>query len=410
MFKGQIQMTPKHNKETINPHDASLALKQTLAQQMQITERDISDRKSLLGFTSEHEHILTRAKFFAEQNVNEIVDDFYKTQLNHSEIALLIGDLHTLTKLKTSMRRYILDLFEGYYDMEYVDKRLRIGKVHHRIGVSPKLYVSAMSRLQNAIEKVILPFIASSENQETQALFHEGLRQLFMFDMQLVFDTYIITLVTEVEAAKNEMEVYADSLEQIIAERTSQLEELSSLDALTGLYNQRVFYQKLRREISIAERVGSQVSLIYFDINGFKQINDTQGHNKGDEILKFIGSVMLKNTRKMDVPCRYGGDEFCIILPNAEQQIVFDKVAQRLIQAFQKDLTYDVNISMGIAQTGPKTYCDPEELVKVADKLMYKAKARSKTKPGTYIEMDGVNKVVSNIQEVEAHQEAVVEI
>jgi len=384
-------MNPNNRKPTALANNATLALKQTLAQQMQISERDIAMRKSMLGFSIEHEQSLSRLKDYASQKVNQIVEDFYQTQLDHSEIALLIGDLHTLTRLKASMRRYVLDLFEGYYDLEYVDKRLRIGKVHHRIGVSPKLYVSAMSQLQDAVETIILPQVKLQENESEYQLFKKALRQLFMFDMQLVFDTYISTLVTEVEMAKNQMKDYADGLEEVIADRTAQLEELSSRDSLTGIFNQRVFFEQLRREIAVGERTRAPVSLLYFDINDFKIINDTKGHKEGDRVLKIIGSAMQKSVRKIDIACRYGGDEFCVILPNTNETVAHEVVAKRFLDVLKNQLDCAVTVSMGIVQTGPEVFCDPDKLVKMADKLMYRAKLHSKVKPGSYIDLPVTN-------------------
>ncbi|NIR93668.1 MAG: GGDEF domain-containing protein, partial [Gammaproteobacteria bacterium] len=88
-------------------------------------------------------------------HLERIVDEFYEIQTSFQEISLLIGDAETLRRLRSAMRRYILDLFSGSYDEEYVNKRLRISKVHHRIGVSTKLYLSGMFRLQQILHKVI---------------------------------------------------------------------------------------------------------------------------------------------------------------------------------------------------------------------------------------------------------------
>ncbi|GJL98621.1 MAG: sensor histidine kinase [Methyloligella sp.] len=381
-------MSYRRDIETeLTQQNANLSVKQTLAQQIQITERDIAIRKKMLGFTKTHEKSLTKAKEIAYQNVNQIVENFYITQLEHPEISLLIGDLHSLMRLKSSMRGYILDLFGGFYDMEYVDKRLRIGKVHHRIGVSPKLYVSAMMQLETAVNNCILPLMQEKETEEVFVEFQQALKQLFMFDMQLVFDTYIATLVTEVEMARKEMKDYAEGLEEVIAERTAQLEELSSKDSLTGLYNQRVFYEQMRREIAVAQRIGSRVTLIYFDLNGFKEINDNKGHIAGDNILKFVGQVIQKNIREVDIGCRYGGDEFCIILPNTEQKMAKDIVAKRIFSALEQQDKLRINVSMGVVQTGPDVFCEPDELVKAADQLMYMAKGKSRQNPGNHVEM-----------------------
>jgi diguanylate cyclase len=143
----------------------------------------------------------------------------------------------------------------------------------------------------------------------------------------------------------------------------------------------------MRREIAVAQRIGSRVTLIYFDLNGFKEINDNKGHVAGDNILKFIGQVIQKNIREVDIGCRYGGDEFCIILPNTEQVMAKDVVAKRIFNALEQQEKLGINVSMGVVQTGPDVFCEPDELVKAADQLMYIAKGKSRQTPGNHVEM-----------------------
>lgn len=361
------------------------ATDKTLAEQMQITEREIEYRKTLLNFTDADEQLLKSLKNTIIDGIDEIVSRFYDAQLRNNEIALLIGDADTLQRLSQAMRRYILELFEGFYDAEYVNKRLRIGKVHKRIGVSPKLYVSAINQLQTVLDEYIFDHnkIHDCSNCDKQ---RKALHRLLMFDMQLVFDTYISSLVAEVEVAKGELEAYATSLEGTVAERTRQLHELSTHDSLTGLLNQRAFFENLRRELAVAERNARPLTVVYFDLNGFKKINDNKGHKEGDRILECVGQAVRSTIRDVDYGCRYGGDEFCIIMPNATSERAAE-VCERLIQAYETHDTQGVTFSTGIAQTGPEKFIDSDALVKKADKLMYKAKAKSKQTPGHYTEV-----------------------
>ncbi|MEJ1396356.1 MAG: GGDEF domain-containing protein [Candidatus Sedimenticola sp. (ex Thyasira tokunagai)] len=360
------------------------ATDKTLSEQMQINDREIDYRKSLLGLTQEDIQLLMSVKDTIIDGIDIIVEKFYDSQLRNTEISLLIGDADTLQRLTQAMRRYILELFEGYYDAEYVNKRLRIGKVHKRIGVSPKLYVSAVNLLQTLLDDYILEHDNSNNDCKSCDKKRKAVHKLLMFDMQLVFDTYISSLVTEVEVAKGELEDYAVSLESIVAERTQQLQELSLSDGLTGLLNQRAFYDELRREVSIAERNKRPLTLVYFDLNDFKKTNDTRGHKEGDRILKNVGKAITESIRNIDFGCRYGGDEFCIILPNTSKKEA-EEVCGRLIIIYDAEENYDVTLSIGIAQTGPDVFCDSDGLVKDADALMYKAKEKSKEKPGHYI-------------------------
>lgn len=359
------------------------ATDKTLSEQMQINDREIEYRKSLLGLTQEDMQLLKSIKGMIIDGVDTIVDRFYDAQLRNNEISLLIGDADTLQRLTQAMRRYILELFEGYYDAEYVNKRLRIGKVHKRIGVSPKLYVSAVNLLQTLLDDYILEQDDTKNDCDKK---RKAVHKLLMFDMQLVFDTYILSLIAEVEVAKGELEDYAVSLEAVVSERTRQLQEQSIRDELTGLLNQRAFYDGLHRELSVAERNTRPLTLVYFDLNGFKKLNDTRGHREGDRILENVGEAINASIRDIDFGCRYGGDEFCMILPNTSKEEA-RKVCERLISFYDANRTHDVTFSIGIVQTGPDVFCDSDALVKDADALMYKAKAKAKEKPGHHLDI-----------------------
>ena len=124
---------------------------QTLLEQMCITEPEIARRKELLGFTDDDAKLLMSCKALVEEHIDSIVSEFYERQTAVDEIALLIGDADTLSRLHQAQRAYVLSLFEGYYDLHYVNKRLRIGLVHKRIGVEPKLFLAAIKTLKDTI-------------------------------------------------------------------------------------------------------------------------------------------------------------------------------------------------------------------------------------------------------------------
>ena len=127
----------------------------TLLEQMQISDVEISNRMELLGLEPDTLKLLSNQKQTIEDNIEEIVEEFYKIQTEIDEISLLIGDADTLTRLRNAQYKYILDLFSGEYDSEYVNNRLRIGMVHKRIGVEPKLYLSAVKTMKQLINKVL---------------------------------------------------------------------------------------------------------------------------------------------------------------------------------------------------------------------------------------------------------------
>ncbi|HIJ85850.1 MAG TPA: GGDEF domain-containing protein, partial [Magnetococcales bacterium] len=283
----------------------------------------------------------------------------------------------------------------GYYDLAYVEKRLRIGKVHKRIGVSPKLYISALVRLEALLHREVLVAVKQENNCTQCDQKRDSLHKLLMFDVQLVFDTYINSMIAEISSARDEIEIYAESLEATVAERTAQLQELSSRDALTGLLNQRSFYNILRREISRAEKNRGPLSLVYFDLNKFKSLNDTQGHKAGDELLALVGKNTRDSVRDFDISFRYGGDEFVIIMPDTLLGAAVT-VCNQMASNFDKLKNQGVTFSIGVHQMGPDRYTDMDTFVKAADAYMYQAKAESKKFPGHYVRYEGFVKEEGN--------------
>jgi len=160
-----------------------------------------------------------------------------------------------------------------------------------------------------------------------------------------------------------------------------KLRILSITDALTGLYNQRYFHTSLSRERGRALRYKRPLSLICFDLDHFKSCNDTLGHLEGDNILRIVGKLLLDIIRKSDTAFRYGGDEFFILLPEAELQNAkqtAEKIKTRFNDLWPYGVAYKdmdlkpVTISAGVAQLEEKETA--EALIKRADFAMYEAK------------------------------------
>jgi diguanylate cyclase (GGDEF)-like protein len=344
----------------------------SLLEQMHIDDLEIQRRKELLGLTPADEELLARVSPLILQRLDEIVEDFYEQQTSIEEIALIIGDSETLQRLHQAQKRYVSDLFSGFYDQNYVNNRLRIGLVHKRIGVQPKHYLSAVRSLRQIIREVL---IESITNDEVRAATLDALDKLFFFDIEFVFDTYIRSLIVEIESAKDKAVQYAGILEERVAERTHELERLSRSDPLTGLLNLRAFREELRRELARLQRYPEKLTLIYFDVDDFKKINDTRGHHEGDGVLRTIGRLLLEMKREADLVARYGGDEFCVALPDTDLEGA-QQFCSRLEHEF--GLAYQsYGLSIGIAQANAEnTDGNVDELLRAADMNMYKAKEK----------------------------------
>lgn len=158
---------------------------------------------------------------------------------------------------------------------------------------------------------------------------------------------------------------------------------LAITDGLTDLYNTRYFYKTLELEIARTNRYGNPFSLMLFDIDNFKLLNDNYGHQAGDEVLQELARILEAVSRETDTVVRYGGEEFIIILPNTpEEETIF--LANRLRNAVEKN-TFIVNskervnitLSGGIASY-PKNALDGKSLLNAADVALYSAKAAGK--------------------------------
>ncbi len=164
--------------------------------------------------------------------------------------------------------------------------------------------------------------------------------------------------------------------ENVILEK--KLRNLNLRDSLTGIYNRRHLDERLYEEFSRHQRYDRTMSIIMIDVDNFKNVNDTHGHQFGDHVLQEIANIAKKVTRGVDVLSRYGGEEFCCILPETDR-IGAISVAERLrIEVEKQNMGSDENpvhvtVSQGIAET-KKGIRAAEELLKVADDALYEAK------------------------------------
>jgi len=155
-------------------------------------------------------------------------------------------------------------------------------------------------------------------------------------------------------------------------------------DALTGLYNYRYIQDTLPREISTARRLGSPLSLIFLDVDFFKAYNDQFGHSAGNEALVAIAGVIRGSIRDMDLPCRYGGEEFVVILP-ATDKFGAMSVGERIVRLIEHMKLPSpspqgvLTVSAGVASF-PVDAADSAALVEAADAAMYQAKAWGKNR------------------------------
>jgi diguanylate cyclase (GGDEF)-like protein len=160
------------------------------------------------------------------------------------------------------------------------------------------------------------------------------------------------------------------------AHYVERVKQLAYLDGLTGIFNRRYFELRMAEEIERARRFNSSMSVIMIDIDHFKRLNDEFGHLLGDEVLRQVSSIFNQQLRKMDVVCRYGGEEFAILLSQTDPQysVAIAEKLRTTVDAWSfPGVPQSVTISAGAA-TYPAHGTTRDELVKAADFALYAAK------------------------------------
>ena len=164
-----------------------------------------------------------------------------------------------------------------------------------------------------------------------------------------------------------------------LEESLQRMERMASTDPLTQLYNRRHFGRVLEQLFSESKRFGADLSCAMIDLDGYKQLNDSLGHQLGDQLLIAAGSVIGGSLRKMDIAARYGGDEFVLLLPRAaaaESAVVAARIREDYFKASAAILRRDagVRMSIGISSVSVARPTDSDGLVAAADRALYRAK------------------------------------
>lgn len=171
-----------------------------------------------------------------------------------------------------------------------------------------------------------------------------------------------------------------DDMARALQRREQALHEQAVTDPLTGLYNRRYFAEHLPRELLRATRGATAVAVILLDLDHFKRVNDTLGHDAGDVVLIEIGSLLRRSVRGSDIACRYGGEEFALVLPQTGLEAALRRAEEIRVAVRDLDLQYlgkpigKITMSLGVALF-PDDADDTDSLIRAADEALYHAKA-----------------------------------
>ena len=324
------------------------------------------DRRVLELYTLYNISKVLNTTFETEQLLVRLVSDISKNMNVHRVVIMLLDEktqeLHaaSFTDFKkeglTGFRRRV---GEGFYGMVAQTGMARLIK---DVDTEPSL--TKEDTLSPDIKSIIaVPFGSRERILGLLCSFRDKPRTFELYDLEL-FRAVAEHIALALENAKLFQETKL----------------LAITDGLTGLYNHRFFVDGLKVELERAERYKRNLSLLILDVDQFKHYNDTHGHPKGDEIISGIAGLMRKNLRGADIACRYGGEEFAIILPETGKEAA-TAVAERIRKAIS-DYPFPfretqplgtISVSIGVA-TYPSDDNDMEVLIRKADDALYRAK------------------------------------
>lgn len=333
-------------------------------------------RAVLYAEAQENLHILSASQEITKRISSSLEIDVVAKQVIS---ALQIEFGYTHISIYTLNEDYLNIVSEvGYADKEMIHEKIHISQgVHGR-----------------AIRTKSVQFIEDTSKDDVYLTADVSITSEICIPL-LKEDTVIGTLNVESNRSRkltqtdvNLLTAIASSLAIAIdnARLHAQIKKMATTDAVTGLSNRYVFEQALVAEVERAQRLSMGLSLIIFDIDSFKEYNDTYGHPAGDAYLKSIAEIIKKNLRKYDIAARYGGDEFAIILTNSNEQSAYafaqrlqDTTWQKANAESQTNLKAGYTLSIGIA-TFPADASSHNELLITADNAALRAKYLGKNR------------------------------
>lgn len=319
-------------------------------------------------FTVRHGGQAFIVKPFEVDTVLRIIDNLFEARKSHNEHILIVDDSPFLseyystilnhagliTRTVTNPKNFLVTLLEFQPDLILMDINMPF---------CSGLELAQVVQQQETLSSVPIIFLSSIS---------ERAKQLEV--LSLAGDDFL----TKPIDPKHLLAAVHNRLIRSHILRTRMMR-----DSLTNLYNHTMIHHQLDREILIADRYRHELSLVLFDIDHFKKINDVYGHQAGDQILKSLSTFLQSNFRKNDIIGRYGGEEFLVILPNTTTKQAL-KLVDRIRKLFAQiphmigDRKISVTISGGIASY--PTVKNPTKLVKAADDSLYKAKKQGRNR------------------------------
>jgi len=321
---------------------------------------------------------LTNELYLAYEQINDNKINFkdeHANLLNEYKKAVDLSNIVSKTNPK-GIITYVNDKFcevSGYSRAELIGKP-------HSIVRHPTMPSSAFKELWDTIKekKAWSGLITNMKKDGRKYVVDSTVVPILDIDGDIVEYIAIRHDVTEFEQTKEQLSILNKAMKHKVDElysMTQTLEEQASIDVLTGTFNRMKFEEFFNLEFQKAKMQRNKLSIILFDIDKFKSINDTYGHDVGDEILKDIAKIISKNVRSTDTLSRWGGEEFAILLPGTtfdSAKIVANNLKNTIADHKFKSIDGTITASFGVAVCNDED--NQEKLFKRVDKALYKAK------------------------------------
>lgn len=327
--------------------------------------KKINQRLLFLRLTkADHDLAQRLNKEVINPNIDKIIGLFYDSLISNIETHKWLKDKELVERLKMTQRNYLLGLGVGFDSEEYFESRLSIGVMHVVIALPLSIYQGAYS---NMIQFILDVFPQSiRENSQDNSALTNFVIKITSLDMSLAIESYHHSFMTELESEIKS----AYSLE-------STLRSEAETDSLTGLYNRKYAFSHLNQAIGNVHQYPNNMSILMVDIDYFKKVNDTHGHQVGDEVLKQVSISITKTLRDHDLVGRYGGEEYIVGLINISSERA-NQVAERIRKIVaDTSITIDehtINVTVSIGMTSLCKEDNLHDLIKRSDTALYSAK------------------------------------
>lgn len=282
----------------------------------------------------------------------------YRRLFEAAQDGILILDADTGTI--TDVNPFLMNML-GYSHEEFVEKKLWQVGAFRDIEASQEAFEALQKN--NYIRYEDLPLRA----KDGRLIQVEFVSNVYMAGREKVIQCNIRDITERKQA------------QDALLKSEALLREQSVRDHLTGLFNRRYMEETLERELRRATRKKLSLGVIMLDVDGLKRTNDTHGHAAGDALLRAVGSLLHEHIREEDIACRYGGDEFIIVLPDVSREVTRERAS--LICEYAKDIQIPfegkilkaISLSIGVT-VFPENGTTSEAILKTADAALYRAK------------------------------------